>query len=191
MQPQDAERHKPKEPPQSGSIRARSGNASTCFQTENKKLAALPHEMTHVLLFDLLGGRRPPPWADEGAAILADSETKRQLHARDARDAIRQRTTFQYLALLQCDEYPAPKRIPAFYGQSAFLAATLVSLKDAPTFIDFLEAAKDRGYDQALRDIYGIEGIPALERCDGATFSATNTISALQSGAAVTRTNES
>src|SRR5262245_34570708 len=39
---------------------------------DSNGLAAVPHEMTHIVLADLLGGRQPPRWADEGMAILAE-----------------------------------------------------------------------------------------------------------------------
>lgn len=38
--------------------------------------AALPHELTHVILRDRLMSTPPPRWADEGMAVLADTEAK-------------------------------------------------------------------------------------------------------------------
>ena len=48
--------------------------------------------MTHVVLADLLNGRQPPRWADEGMAILADTRDKQLLHERDLTAAVAGRT---------------------------------------------------------------------------------------------------
>src|SRR5690349_10731615 len=86
-------------------------------------LSSVPHEMTHVVLADLLDGRQPPRWADEGMAILADSHEKQLLHERDLTHGLATRAAFRISELLTFDSYPAPSRIPAFYGQSASLTA--------------------------------------------------------------------
>ena len=81
-------------------------------------IAALPHEMTHVLLADLLAGRQPPRWADEGIAVLADSFEKQSLHQRDFQQAIASQQSFRIGELLTLDGYPQPQRVAAFYGQA-------------------------------------------------------------------------
>jgi hypothetical protein len=45
--------------------------------------AALPHELTHVVTADHFSEGALPRWAEEGMAVLADTEVKQQLHARD------------------------------------------------------------------------------------------------------------
>src|SRR5436190_8643191 len=126
-------------------------------------LAAVPHEMTHVILADLLGGRQPPRWADEGMAILADTHDKQLLHERDLTHGLASRAAFRVAELLTTDSYPAPSRIPAFYGQSASLTACLAQRDDPAKFVEFLRRSLDIGYDQALRDVYHLENIAALE----------------------------
>jgi hypothetical protein len=127
-------------------------------------LAAVPHEMTHVILADLLGGRQPPRWADEGMAILADSQAKQVLHERDLTQGLASRTAFRIQELMTLDAYPHPSRIPAFYGQSASLTACLAKRDDSAKFIEFLQRSLDHGYDQALRDVYQLDNIAQLER---------------------------
>jgi hypothetical protein len=41
---------------------------------------ALPHELTHVVLADRFAACPIPHWADEGMAILAESDLQRELH---------------------------------------------------------------------------------------------------------------
>jgi len=126
--------------------------------------AALPHEMTHVVLADLLGGCQPPRWADEGMAILADPDNKRQLHERDAQAAHACRLAFRAVELVTLDRYPHPSRVPAFYGQSASLTAFLVKRDDPAAFVSFLRDAVNQGYDAALRQHYAIDNVAALEK---------------------------
>jgi hypothetical protein len=127
-------------------------------------LGAVPHEMTHVVLADLLGGKQPPRWADEGMAILADSHEKQLLHERDLNHGVAARASFRVAELMTLDNYPQPSRVPAFYGQSASLTACLAKRDDPTRFVEFLRRSFDRGYDQALREVYHLDNIAALEQ---------------------------
>lgn len=127
-------------------------------------LAALPHEMTHVILADLLDGRQPPRWADEGMATLADTHDKQMLHERDLTAGLASRTAFRVGELMSIDTYPHPTRIAAFYGQSVSLTAYLALRDDPAKFVEFLRRGMDRGYDRALREVYAIDGVTHLER---------------------------
>lgn len=127
-------------------------------------LAAVPHEMTHVVLADLLNGRQPPRWADEGMAILADSQEKQLLHERDLTQGIAGRSAFRVTELLTMEAYPQPSRMAAFYGQSASVTACLAKRDDPARFVEFLRRSLDQGYDQALRDVYHLQNTAELER---------------------------
>jgi hypothetical protein len=127
-------------------------------------LASVPHELTHVVVADLLGGRQPPRWADEGMAMLADSAAKRRLHERDLQAGLSQRTAFRTVELLNLDSYPHPSRVPAFYGQSCSLTALLVARNKPATFVAFLRTSAEKGYDSALRECYAIENVQELEQ---------------------------
>lgn len=127
-------------------------------------MAAVPHEMTHVVVADLLDGRQPPRWADEGMAILADSHEKQMLHERDLTQGLAARGAFRIHELLSLTAYPQPSRVPAFYGQSASVTACLAKRDDPAKFVEFLRRSLDEGYDQALRDVYHLSNIAELER---------------------------
>ena len=126
--------------------------------------SALPHELTHIVLADLLGGRQPPRWADEGMAILADTFEKQMLHERDLNHGLASRQAFRMVDLLTMDSYPAPSRIPAFYGQSASLTAALAQRDEPAKFVLFLRRSLDAGYDRALREVYEIQSVSQLEQ---------------------------
>jgi hypothetical protein len=127
-------------------------------------IAAIPHEMTHVLLADLLGGVQPPRWADEGMALLADAPTKQLLHERDLREGLNRGLAYSVAELVTTDTYPRPSRVPAFYGESASLTAFLVTRDKPSKFIEFLRTTKEHGYDQALKETYDIANLRELER---------------------------
>jgi hypothetical protein len=127
-------------------------------------LAALPHEMTHLIAADLLGGRRPPRWADEGMAILADSTDKQRLHQRDLTDSVTQGSIFRLHDLVRMEQYPAPAWIPLFYGQSASLTAYLVHRAPPSEFVRFLQVAQQQGYERAAREVYGVSSLAELEQ---------------------------
>jgi hypothetical protein len=126
--------------------------------------AALPHELTHVVLKDRFTSTVVPRWADEGMAILADSEAKQGRHQRDLQQALAQRTTFHAVELLTMDEYPSSSRFGTFYGQSASLTGFLVSRKNPELFVQFLDRAREAGYDTALQECYDIAGVGELDR---------------------------
>jgi hypothetical protein len=126
-------------------------------------MAALPHEMTHVVLADLIG-RQPPRWADEGMALLADAPEKRRLHERDLAVALSAGRTFRLAELLTLETYPHPSRVPAFYGQSASLTALLAARDTPARFVEFLRYSHEHGYDAALKHVYAIESVGQLER---------------------------
>jgi len=126
-------------------------------------LAAVPHEMTHVVLADLLDGRQPPRWADEGMAILADSHEKQLLHERDLTQGLASRQAFRVTELMTIDAYPQASRMAAFYGQSASVTACLAKRDDPARFVEFLRRSLDEGYDKALRDVYHLQNVAELE----------------------------
>jgi hypothetical protein len=126
--------------------------------------AALPHELTHVLLKDHFATIALPRWADEGAAILADPQAKRGQHHMDLAHAFARGKGFSAAELLTQENYPSSDRMGAFYGQSASLARFLIDRASYKQFLTFLEQATEKGYDVALRKCYGIDGVSQLDR---------------------------
>ncbi len=126
--------------------------------------AALPHELTHVVLADRFIDRPLPRWADEGMAILADPLPKQQSYQRDAQLASVSAARFTARDLLLMVDYPLEKQKAAFYGQSAALVKYLVSRGGAKKFLNFVERSMSDGSDEALRAVYEITDVAELER---------------------------
>lgn len=125
---------------------------------------ALGHELTHVVLADRFPDGRLPAWADEGMAVLADTDTKQDAHFRDLRAALTQRADFRLVELFALSGYPSPDRQAAFYGQSASLVRYLVSRGTPEQFVRFVHSAAGEGYETAVRSTYGLQGVRDLER---------------------------
>ena len=126
--------------------------------------AALPHELTHIVLRDRFALTPIPHWADEGTATLADTIDKQERHRKDLRKALADGTTFSAASLVATDELPRVDRWGTFYGESLSLTKFLVDRDSPVRFVDFVEAAASRGYDNALRDTYGIKNVAELDR---------------------------
>lgn len=126
--------------------------------------AALPHELTHVVLSERFKATPLPRWADEGIAILADSEAKQGRHFKDLREALAHGTAFHAAELLILDEYPRPDRFGVFYGQSASLTEFLVKRKSPQQFVKFIERTQVAGHETALQECYDIAGVADLDR---------------------------
>lgn len=132
--------------------------------TPGNALPALPHELTHVILADRFGSRQPPHWLDEGAAMLADTQQKQSLHARDCRQALQQGTCLPLTQLLHLEQFASADQMPAFYGQSASLLRFFCERGDLSRVTRFGIDAMNVGYERALKEHYGIEGVAALEQ---------------------------
>jgi len=126
--------------------------------------AALPHELTHVVLKERFPATQLPRWADEGMAMLADTEAKQNRHRNDLRNALKHRTIFNLAALVTMEEYPRSDRWGTFYGQSVSLTKFLVMQRTPEQFVRFIVRSTAKGYDAALQECYGIAGVGELDR---------------------------
>jgi hypothetical protein len=127
-------------------------------------LGALAHELTHVVVAERFVERQIPRWADEGMAVLADTQGKQDLHHADLRLARTNRTTFRLVELMQLENYPDATRQATFYGQSASLVRFLVARGGEHAFVGFLTKSHEIGYDAALRDVYKFSSMGELEQ---------------------------
>ncbi len=124
---------------------------------------SLPHELTHVVLADQFTERRIPPWADEGIAMLAESPDKLQRRLNDLHALIGQKRTMELPELVNLTHPPTATLRDAFYGQSVTLAALLLERGTPEQLLQFIKAGQRDGYEQGLRDVYGIASWSALE----------------------------
>lgn len=124
---------------------------------------ALAHELTHVVLADRFGARRPPLWLDEGIATFADAAGKQRLHDRDCRHALENGSAMRLTELLRVEQITSADQVPAFYGQSLSLVRFLAERAEPANIVDFAVTANEVGHDRALKKVYGIDGVADLE----------------------------
>jgi hypothetical protein len=59
-----------------------SGRRIDLLTDQQGTITALGHELAHVVVADAFGGKQPPPWANEGIALLSDSTDKQARHGK-------------------------------------------------------------------------------------------------------------
>jgi len=123
----------------------------------------IAHELVHVMFAERFSQHAPPRWAEEGAALLADTAAKQSAHRRDFALSLRSGSAFRVGDLVGMTDYPAPTRFAAFYGQSLVLVDFLMRLGEPADFVRFVDRSLEAGHDRALREIYGISDAGQLE----------------------------
>lgn len=126
-------------------------------------IAALPHELTHLVIADRFPTQPLPRWLDEGIALLADPLNKQRGHESDWLTAQQRATAFRLVELLEQQKYPSADRVQTFYGQSAAMVRDLLRRQSPAELLRFIETAQQRGYDVALRQHYGLENLGRWE----------------------------
>ena len=121
------------------------------------------HELVHVLFAERFPKSPPPRWAEEGAALLVDSNAKRAAHRRDFAQSLRAGSAFHVNDLVRMHDYPPPTRFAAFYGQSLVLVDFLTQLGETEDFVRFVDRSMTVGHDRALQEVYGIATAAELE----------------------------
>jgi hypothetical protein len=120
----------------------------------------IPHEVTHVVLADHF--KKPlPRWADEGVALLSESEDEQARHLKFAAQVAGRGDLIQIKALCSAREYPP--NVMVFFAQSHALAKTLVERKGRGTFLNFVRQGMDKDWESAAKEHYGV-GLDQLER---------------------------
>lgn len=125
---------------------------------------ALPHELTHVVLGDVFGGRAIPRWADEGMAMLAESPAKKRLRMASLKQSTASHIGFSMSSLMAVQGLPEPHLRDPFYGQSAVLVSLLVSERGAQNFTEFVRRSQTMGQMNALNEVYGLTTSDELQR---------------------------
>lgn len=125
--------------------------------------AALPHELTHVVLGERFGGHALPRWADEGIAMLSESAEKHRERLVNLQETLTARPTLTMAELVSSKQMPAAHLRDAFYGQSLALSSFLVRKSTPARFADFVDASMVVGIEQALLDHYKLSGVAGLQ----------------------------
>src|SRR5262245_7606047 len=121
----------------------------------------VPHEITHCVLADFFGVPIPR-WADEGMAILSESDEERNRHQALAKEAVGKGDLIQTKALFQAKEYPT-RSISIFFAQGYWVTKVLVDRKDRPTLVAFLKDGMKDGWEPAAKTHYGYASLAELE----------------------------
>jgi hypothetical protein len=123
----------------------------------------LPHELTHAVLVLALG-EAMPRWADEGAAMLSESDSQKLRQKLLVEQLVQSGNAIPARQLLEMPDYPASQsRLHAFYAQSLMLTEFLISRGGPAEFLDFVRAGRDESWDLALSRHYKWENIEAME----------------------------
>jgi hypothetical protein len=146
--------------PVRGPIRTRRIDLRT--DVEDVLIAALPHELCHVVLADRFRESPAPLWFDEGVALLYDPAAKRSLHERDLHAGRQRGVSVPLRDLLTQANYPPAERWGVFYGQSGSLVRCLLTKGKPEQLIKFVEGSRDVGVDWALRETYQFANINDL-----------------------------
>lgn len=125
--------------------------------------STLPHELTHVVLGDLLGGSIPL-WANEGAASAAESPGKLRYYRHVLRSFVVRGQVYKLRDLLGMQNYPDDPYRSLFYAESNVLFRYLLRIGSRDKALRFLRLASASGYDVALRQVYGMLGLAELQR---------------------------
>lgn len=129
----------------------------------DRPFETLSHELVHAIFAERFPSAAPPRWAEEGAALLADTQTKRVAHQRDFKQAVQSGTAFRVNDLLRMSDYPPPTRFAAFYGQSLVLVDFLTHLGEPGDFVRFVDRSIEAGHEKALNEVYHISSASKLE----------------------------
>jgi hypothetical protein len=125
--------------------------------------SVLPHEISHAILISHF--QRPlPRWADEGAATLAEDASERRRQRLRTEQILRSEHPIPLRKLLNLREYPGGETTLTFYAQGYSVCDFLVQTGGRSGYLAFLDNAEQTNWDEAVRRVYGIRDVDALER---------------------------
>lgn len=123
--------------------------------------SVLPHEITHTVFAHHFRGPLPR-WADEGACVLSEDDIERRKHDQLVREILNTPNRRMPLRrLFSLTQYP--NDVLVLYAQGFSVVDFLVARSSKPAFLSFLASSMQAGWDNALRQHYGIASIEALE----------------------------
>jgi hypothetical protein len=124
----------------------------------------LPHELTHVVLADRFNTRVIPRWADEGIAMLTEPPQRREEWLQTIAKARQNGSLFSLRELLTAKKYPTNQaRATLFFAQSVAFVDYIVSERSESELIRLIETGETSSYDRAVRELFSVHGLAALE----------------------------
>jgi hypothetical protein len=127
---------------------------------ERLKNSVLPHEVTHTVFAHHF--RQPVPrWADEGGSVYSEDEIERSRHDKLCKQILNAGDGIQLKALFRMKNYP--RNVMTLYAQGYSVSRYLVEKSDRPTFLNFVSAGMQKGWDPAAREFYGFKNVDDLE----------------------------
>jgi len=131
------------------------------FATERLAADTLPHEMVHVVQHRGLKAFRRGHWLDEGLAMLYESGDGRENRVALWRQLSKNPIPLPELLLLKSTP---PDRVLTFYSEAYVFTRFLRGLGDDDDWRRFLDAFGSVSFEAAVRQVYKIEDVAALER---------------------------
>jgi len=129
----------------------------------------LPHEISHIIVSELLAPERVPLWAHEGLAMQEESRQAQRSYQARAAGAVADGRAFPVKALMAATRYPDPPHVHTFYAQSFSLTRHLLARQSPSVFLAFLRDHARSGAEAALRRHFGI-GFVELQTAWSATL---------------------
>lgn len=127
---------------------------------ERLKNSVLPHEVTHTVFAHHF--RQPVPrWADEGGSVYSEDDVERQRHDKLVVQVLNAGRGIQLKALFRMKEYP--RDVMTLYAQGYSVSKYLIERTDRPTFLNFVAAGMQKGWDAAANEYYGFRNVEDLE----------------------------
>lgn len=122
------------------------------------KVNALPHELTHVVVSDMVADRPLPQWLHEGIAMTSESSELQQQRLNLLREAARQQQLPPIQDLFAAHRRASRANTDLHYAASFSLVLHLRQWGDEEQLLQFARQYRDAGGAAALADVYGLSG---------------------------------
>jgi hypothetical protein len=122
--------------------------------------ATLLHEVVHLVFATRFAGRLPI-WVEEGVASLTDSQERIRTRRRILQQCAQTGNWPDVARLFQLPTIPANQQ--SAYTVAASLTEYLLSRGDRSKLLRFALSGRQGGWDQALRQHYGLAGVGELQ----------------------------
>ncbi len=135
------------------------------FQTANAVLdSILPHELTHVVFTEAVGGRaRVPRWLSEGVAVLEEPPFKTRYYENLVRTRVKAGGHIPLSKLFAMTDYPNEEAIRLFYGESHSVVKFLIARYGRPALVRYCQQLGGKEAKTALQDVFGYREPADLE----------------------------